>query len=274
MVLELILSVIFLLAELASPAKSAERAPQIVPLPNAHAHNDYLHPHPLSDALDHGFTSVEADVFLVDGKLLVAHEEKSLNPERTLQALYLDPLAARVKENGGRVYRGGPRFILLVDIKKEPQAVYRVLREVLLRYRNMLTTIQDGKVQEGAVTVILTGARPEIGPADSGTRLVGLDGRPEELPSAAPAHFLPMISDKWSNQFAWKGDVEIPYSEREKLRELVTKAHAGGRILRFWDTPEKEPVWRELLQAGVDLINTDELAKLEAFLKRQGQTRG
>jgi hypothetical protein len=43
------------------------------PLPQAHAHNDYEHRRPLLDALSHGFTGVEADIYLVDGKLLVAH---------------------------------------------------------------------------------------------------------------------------------------------------------------------------------------------------------
>ncbi len=43
------------------------------PLARAHAHNDYRHHRPLLDALAHGFTSVEADVFLVDDQLLVAH---------------------------------------------------------------------------------------------------------------------------------------------------------------------------------------------------------
>src|SRR5207237_4622701 len=41
-----------------------------VPLIHAHAHNDYEHTRPLLDALDHGFCSVEADIHLVDGKLL------------------------------------------------------------------------------------------------------------------------------------------------------------------------------------------------------------
>jgi len=41
-------------------------------LRGAHAHNDYQHERPLLDALAHGFQSVEADVFLVEGKLLVA----------------------------------------------------------------------------------------------------------------------------------------------------------------------------------------------------------
>ena len=49
-------------------------APDVSPLPQAHAHNDYEHDRPLRDALDPGFTSVEADVWLVDGKLLVAHD--------------------------------------------------------------------------------------------------------------------------------------------------------------------------------------------------------
>src|SRR4051812_12734941 len=36
-------------------------------LSRAHAHNDYEHEHPLLDALEAGFASVEADVWLVDG---------------------------------------------------------------------------------------------------------------------------------------------------------------------------------------------------------------
>src|SRR5262245_8158427 len=78
----------------------------VIPLPRAHAHNYYRHSRPLLDALDHGFCSVEADVWLVDGKLLVGHDRRDLKPERTLQALYLDPLQERVRKNKGPVYPG------------------------------------------------------------------------------------------------------------------------------------------------------------------------
>src|SRR5438552_1521932 len=71
------------------------------PLIHTHAHNDYLHKRPLLDALENGFCSVEADIHLVGGKLLVAHERQATSPERTLEALYLDPLRERVKRNGG-----------------------------------------------------------------------------------------------------------------------------------------------------------------------------
>ena len=68
-----------------------------VPLARAHAHNDYEHERPLLDALSHGFTSVEADIYLVGGELLVAHDPEDVVPGRTLQNLYLDPLARRVR---------------------------------------------------------------------------------------------------------------------------------------------------------------------------------
>src|SRR5437773_5144245 len=87
------------------------------PLTRVHAHNDYEHKRPLLDALDHGFCSVEADIFLVEGKLLVAHELGQTKPERTLQALYLDPLREHVKANGGRVFKDGPEFTLLIELK-------------------------------------------------------------------------------------------------------------------------------------------------------------
>src|SRR5262245_53253868 len=101
---------VFGLAYLCSATVSA-----VVPLENAHAHNDYWHERPLFDALDRGFASVEVDVFLVDGQLLVGHESAELKPDRTLESLYLKPLASRARENYGRVYPNGHRFFLFVD---------------------------------------------------------------------------------------------------------------------------------------------------------------
>ncbi|MDB5011544.1 MAG: hypothetical protein JWQ06_2333, partial [Mucilaginibacter sp.] len=46
---------------------------QSIPLPNAFAHNDYFHKHPLYDALQNGYTNIEADVFLKGNNLVVAH---------------------------------------------------------------------------------------------------------------------------------------------------------------------------------------------------------
>jgi hypothetical protein len=260
------LMAVLLAAMLASGA--ANGAPQdVTPLPNAHAHNDYAHNHPLFDALDNGFTSVEADVYTVDGNLLVGHDRGALKPERTLESLYLAPLAERVRQNDGHVYRKATRFFLLIDIKDDPRQTYRALQKLLSKHIDMLTTVEDGKVRPGAVTVVLTGNRPQIERGDSRVRTAGLDGRLSDLSSQTPAHRMPMISDNWTEQFHWNGDGPMPEKERAKLREIVKKAHASGRVVRFWATPENETVWRELRAAGVDLINTDELARLATFLR-------
>src|SRR5262245_19165175 len=94
------------------------------PLPRAHSHNDYEHPRPLQDALEQGFGSVEADIWLVDGALLVAHDLKDTKPDRTLEALYIEPLNERARTNGGSIYEGGGEFTLLVDIKSEANSTY------------------------------------------------------------------------------------------------------------------------------------------------------
>lgn len=77
----------------------AAEFPALAPLLRAHSHNDYEHEHPLADALAHGFWSVEADIWLRDGALLVAHDFSDLSTNRTLQKLYLDPLRVFLKTN-------------------------------------------------------------------------------------------------------------------------------------------------------------------------------
>jgi hypothetical protein len=239
----------------------------VEPLEHAHAHNDYWHEHPLADALDHGFTSVEADVFLVDGQLLVGHEQSELTPDRSLESLYLDPLARRVRQNAGRVYANGSRFILMIDVKSDADATYRRLQVMLPKYAEMLSKVDHGKLQPGAVTIVLSGNRPTTALVNSDVRFAGLDGRLSDLDSNVPAHLLPMISDAWPEHFSWRGSGPMPDEERTRLRAIVQKAHKAHRIVRFWATPESPDMWRELRSADVDLISSDQLDRLAAFLQ-------
>jgi hypothetical protein len=243
---------------------SAEK--QATPLPRAHAHNDYEHKRPLFDALEQGFCSVEADVFLVGEELLVGHTLGNLRPERTLEKLYLGPLKERVRTNGGRVYRNGPAFYLLIDVKSEAKATYAAINKQLARYSEMLSVTHDGKFQEGAVTVIISGNRDQETIKRQKVRYTGIDGRPADLDSDAPVHELPWISTSWRPLFRWQGEGSMPAAERAKLKEFVDKAHRHGRKVRFWAAPEKPEVWKELLAADVDLINTDRLVELRRFL--------
>lgn len=242
----------------------------VTPLAHTHAHNDYLHTRPLLDALSHGFTSVEADIFLSEGQLLVAHTRAEMRPDRTLQKLYLDPLRERIKQQNGRVYTGSSlKFYLFIDIKTDAASTWPVLREVLAQYAEILIEVRDGQVIERAVTVVLSGSRPSLKElAVQSPRFAGYDGRLSDLESDAPAHLLPIISDNWMSTFRWGGS--IPFSEKDstRLKEIVAKAHARGRLVRFWATPEKELVWKTLLDHQVDLLNTDKLGELSAMLRR------
>ncbi len=253
---------------LAARSSSADPA-TVKQLAKAHAHNDYLHARPLLDALDHGFTNVEADIFLVDGKLLVAHERKDLKPERTLQTLYLDPLRKRVADNGGSVFPGGGSFTLLIDIKSAAEPTYAALAKVLAGYADIVSVVRGSKLVRKAVDVVISGNRPREGMEAEVVRYAGLDGRLSDLDSEISADFVPLISDNWALAFKWRGEGPISDVERAKLTQAVEKAHAHGRRIRFWATPDRPSVWRELYDRDVDLINTDDLPGLEKFLRDQ-----
>ncbi len=253
------------------------------PLARVHSHNDYEHPRPLLDALDQGFCSVEADIYLVDGELLVAHNRKDVRAGRTLQNLYLDPLRERFRANQGHIYPGlatnavlrqplsatAPEveFTLLIDIKSDSVALYPVLRRVLAGYAELLTHFTPTSTVPSAVTVILSGDRPAQLVAAEPQRLCALDGRLSDLAANPSVHLYPLISESWRPTFGRFNSTGLSEADRAKLRELVATTHAQGRRLRFWDTPDASATWRELYVEGVDLINTDNLAGLAAFLK-------
>src|SRR5437870_672345 len=187
---------------IAPPVLEAEPTPLI----HAHAHNDYEHPRPLFDALDQGFCSVEADIYLVDGQLLVAHNRAEVKPARTLEKLYLDPLRARAKANNGQVYPDGPAFWLLIDIKTEPNATYAALHPVLERYADILSVTTGGRFERKAVTVVISGDTARDAIKAQTRRYAAIDGRPPDLDTDAPAHLVPWVSDNWTKHFKWTGD--------------------------------------------------------------------
>ncbi|MFI9548079.1 phosphatidylinositol-specific phospholipase C/glycerophosphodiester phosphodiesterase family protein [Streptomyces sp. NPDC052016] len=256
----------------AGQALAAEHKHGVRPLWRAHAHNDYEHQRPLLDALDHRFGSVEADIFLVDGQLLVAHDPVDLDPARTLESLYLAPLAARAKANHGSVYRGSRTPLqLLIDIKTEGASTYLELDRQLQRHQHLFTTYAHGRVRRGPVTAVISGDRAARVPMEAQTvRRAFYDGRLTDL-GGTEASFASLISDNWTLHFGWRGVGAFPDTERQKLRGIVGAAHRRGQKVRFWATPDvpgpaRDALWGELLDAGVDYLNTDDLAGLEAFL--------
>ena len=235
-------------------------------LVNAHAHNDYEHTRPLFDALAQGFCSVEADIHLVDGQLLVAHDRKDAKPGRTLQSLYLDPLRERAKKNKGRIYRDSDVFYLLIDVKTDAAPTYAALRDVLKKYPDLLTEFREDGVRKKAVTAVISGGRDIETMKSEKHRFAGIDGRIGDLDSHLPPSVFPWVSDDWQETFGWVGVGDFPEEGRQKLKEIVAKAHKDGYKLRFWGAPDGEKIWRIQRDAGVDLLNADDLPGLRKFL--------
>lgn len=256
------------LALSSSPVSAQDSARQAIL--STHAHNDYLHPKPLWDALAAGFQSVEADIFLVDGNLLVAHEKESINPAKSLRQLYLEPLGQLIKQNRGSVYPlGEAPFYLLIDLKSEAESTYAALEKMLADYSSWLTQFsKEGVKKQGAVTVIVSGNRPLKTMEAQAERLAGYDGRLTDLESPARPALMPWISDNWSTLFQWDGTGPLEAAERKKLKETVDKIHKRKQQVRFWAAPDKAEAWAALREAGVDFINTDRLKDLSEFMSQ------
>lgn len=248
---------------------------QVVPLINAHAHNDYEHRHPLFDALDAGFNEVEADVFLINGELHVAHIYPLIrDSNRTLKRLYLEPLKARISANKGHVFPGETApFYLMIDVKKNADATFRALKQQLWEYRDMICLVRNGQAENSKpIRVFISGNRPSMSTllADS-VQIAALDGRPADLGKGIPAALMPVVSAPYKNILRWNGCGKPDTRDLQNLQALVQQAHAEGKKVRLWAIPDKPKMWTFLLENGVDLINTDKLEKFSRFMKHQGR---
>lgn len=263
-----IMKKLFILALLVS-CQSIDR---VTPLPNAHAHNDYHHERPLFEALDNGFTSVEADVHLINGELYVTHDHpENMAEAKTLQDLYLNPLKKRVAENAGEVYKGYDKyFYLMIDVKTEASPTYVKLKEVLEEYESILSQVINGVEQKDKpVKVFISGNRAITEMLNAEPKIMALDGRPDDLGKGIEPFDMPVVSQNYNKYLTWDGETELDALENENLLSFVKAAHQEGKKIRLWGTPDREEVWGYLYDSGVDLINTDRLSDLRDFLKKK-----
>jgi hypothetical protein len=258
--MQLLLTCLALLASMQAGAQS--------PLDRAHAHNDYEHSRPLLDALDRGYGSVEVDIHLVNGALLVAHDRDSVRADRTLESLYFAPLRSYIAARGGRVYPDRPPLTLLIDVKSHADSTWTALEPLLRRYDDLFTSWHGDSMTARPVVAVISGERPLVALPAQRDRWAGLDGRLADLDAARRTSVaaMPLVSDDWDKITKWRGRGDLPNSARRRLAQAVAKAHAQGRRVRFWNTPDLPVVWRLLAQSGVDLIGADDLDALRVFL--------
>jgi len=227
---------------------------------DAHAHNDYMHPVPFHTAYDAGFGSIEADVFPVNGILLVSHNKQAIQAQRSLEGLYLDPLLKELKKNGKR------KVNLLIDIKENYKTSLQLLIKELEPLRKYLVTQKD-KVKP--VTILISGERPPPGEYKNYPDYIFFDDDLRLSHSPNEWKRVGLVSLSFERYSHWNGEGTIPDKDKNVLVHVIDSVHYAGKKIRFWAAPDNENSWKLQMKLGADLIGTDKIPELSAFLKKE-----
>ena len=221
-----------------------------------HAHNDYEHRRPLLDAVAAGFRSVEADVHLRDGRLLVGHNTVNRRSP-LLKNLYLRPLDSLM--NAGSPCNLKPPFFLMIDLKTDGMATLQQLSSELRDFPQWL----NGRCP---VNIVLSGNVPKAQLLSQAFAGIMIDGRPDDLGKGIDPIRMPWVSDRFSNWGSVDSNGRITAASVGRISTLAARIHAEGKTFRLWAIPDHPAAWRQLMDAGVDLLNTDRLEEMRAFM--------
>lgn len=260
-----------------SPGGGQARACPAGPMLPAYAHNDYANPHPLSDALELGFRGVEADILLRGGELRVGHDASVTRPGRNLEALYLRPLRAIVRECGHVLAPSLP-FLLNIELKERSRAGYDSLIALLQRYADLFEA-PNSRLGVPPVEIILVGWYPP--PGDSSPDARYRVWRQERITTLSPSSgsqsttAVRLVSLDYGKTIGWPGRGPVPERAARWLARLrAAKGEGPGRLARAYNVPIDPAVYRLLLEAGVDLIGTKRLLASRQVLLALGAAPG
>jgi alkaline phosphatase len=231
---------------------------------NAHSHNDYEQKTPFFLAYNAHFGSIEADIWAVEGELLVAHDRTGITSSRTLDSLYLQPIAKLFRNNGGKAWSDRPgTFQLLIDLKTPTEPTLTLLVNALKKYPDVFNT----DVNKNAISIVITGNRP--GP--SGFRnyppWISFDGNVTLKYDDPQLKRVGLFSENLEKFTSWNGKTAIAENEEKKLMQIIDSVHGLNKKIRFWNAPDNASAWRILMGLKVDYINTDHIQELTTYLE-------
>lgn len=211
----------------------------------------------------------------------MGHDTASLQPNRTFQSLYINPLVdILTRQNPKTEFYDGTTngifdtdpsqtLVLLVDVKTGGAETWPWVMEQLapLRERGWLSYIENGEHHRGPITVVGTGNTPfDQIIANSTYRDAFFDAPLDRLGDSAfdatnsyyaSTSFWSSVGPVW-----WKGS---PTDEQlEKIRSHLGEAHERGLKARYWELPAwpihvRNNVWKVLVEEGIDMLNVDDL---------------
>lgn len=232
-----------------------------------HSHNDYEQIRPLEAALDNGFRSVEVDIFIHKGRVVVSHIPLGLRLKGDIETLYFKPLQERIRRNGGTVYSNdSTTFIIYLDCKNGGNH-WTELRKIMDRYKEMFMKWEGDKVVEwGPVEILIDGRENEV--LAESPRWANIQKGLGEYANQLSAVIQPRLNGPLRSVIKWKGNTDISMEDSLALQAVIDSAHAKGRGLRLYAATNKIKVWKTLLDMGVDWINVDQLGKFNRFYEK------
>ena len=226
-----------------------------------HSHNDYEQDEPFWGAYNAGAASIEADIYLSDGQLMLGHDRAS---DKSLVEYYLDPIKDLFYKNGKKIRANGEMLQLLVDLKDTEQTL-KVLEELIAK--DYLECF-DIKNNPSAVMIVITGDRVAPENFDKYQDFIYFDGHPEVEYTAEQLARIPMMSQYIRKYTAWKGNGKMNNQDEERLKEIISSVHQSGKKVRFWAFPDNPNAWRKSLELGIDYINTNHPADVAEYFKK------
>ncbi len=227
-----------------------------------HSHNDYTRRVPFYEAYSQQASSIEADVFFHEGRLLVGHDLPDLRPDFDFESLYVEPLVTLFGRNGGRAFRDSDRPLqLMVELKSETEPTLRAVAELLGRWPEVFDSTRNPQ----AVRVVVTGRVPEPADFERYPAWIRFDGEWNREYTPAQLERVALFSGDLRKLTQWNGKGSIIPSERIAVEGVIDRAHALGKPVRFWNAPEGTTVYYTFYNMGVDYINTDYPAACAAF---------
>jgi len=226
---------------------------------NIHSHNDYASALPFYGAYSNEAGVIEADVFLVNNELFVAHTSKEIAAHNTLKSLYLEPLSSKLKTLGGKAYQSNKPLILMIDIKSEADATLKLIAEQLKTFPEIISNKN--------IKVVISGNRPSIDKWTTYPEFIYFDGRLNETYSTAELARVEMISEDLHEITVWNGKGVLTQIDLEKIQSVIKKVHDLNKKVRFWATQDNVNTWMTLMNLKVDFIGSDNVSALTQFIK-------
>ncbi len=226
---------------------------------DAHSHNDYKNNIPFYRAYEKGFGSIEADVYAVNGQLMVAHDKKEIDAKRSLKNLYLDPLIAKFNRDPERHLR------LLIEIKEDHKAVL----PLVIKELKPLEEYFSYPGHPGRLSIVMTGAVPPANEMVNYPDWISFDV--DHLDGFTPVQWkkIGLVSFPLSKYVHWNGKGVFNTEEIKRLKGGIDSVHNAGKKVRFYETPDTKSSWLAMLRLGVDVIGTDDIEGLGNFLNRK-----